>query len=108
MHAYFPASSTYLVDYDGLTPGNKGDRCLCFKKDSFNGGGLACTNVYQSTIIGCETSIAEVIVSKDGWIVLDADIQTVINFGDIKSQFGIDPACFAATPDAKHGYYSNC
>jgi hypothetical protein len=47
-------------------------------------------------------------VSKDGWIVLDADIQTVINFGDIKSQFGIDPACFAVTPDANHGYYSNC
>jgi DNA-binding beta-propeller fold protein YncE len=47
-------------------------------------------------------------VSKDGWIVLDTDIQTDINFGNIKSKFGIDPACFAATPDAKHGYYSNC
>ena len=99
------ASSTYLVDYDGLTPGNKGDRCLCFKKDD---GGLACTNVYQSTIVDCVTNRADVTVSNGGWIVLDANVPREINYADIKSQFNIDPSCFAASPDAKHGHYSNC
>jgi hypothetical protein len=93
-----------------LSAGIKSGRCLCFKKDSFNGGGLACTDVYQPTIVDCVTDRAVVTVTPTAAdeIVYDANIITNINYGDIRSQFNIDPACFAATPDAKHAHYYGC